>query len=126
VKEQKPAAWEGGKCRVPMWWGYGGPAGHCGKEAFGEQLPKLVLRDLRGWPDALYCFGPCCPDHGGPRAGDPIMFQDGLTDEGRPMWCAVMPGFINLQESEAGFDGNPLVALKNLRAALATTQDPRS
>jgi hypothetical protein len=57
--------------------------------------------------------------HGGPREGEPIVFQDGLTPEGRPMWCAVMPDFINLQESLAGFDGDPVRSVSNLRAALA-------
>jgi hypothetical protein len=33
------------------------------------------------------------------------------------MWCAVDPGFENLQESPAGFDGNPFVALANLAKA---------
>jgi len=30
-----------------------------------------------------------------------------------------MPGFINLQESEAAFDGNPVIAVAKLRAALS-------
>jgi hypothetical protein len=34
------------------------------------------------------------------------------------MWCAVMPGFVNLQENRAGFSGNPVKAVSNLRAAL--------
>lgn len=115
----RPAAWDGGKCRVPMWM-MGCPAGHCDEQAFGPQLPRRVLQHVRGWwHDKLpYCFGPCCPKHGGPREGDPILFQDGLTPEGRQMWCAVMPGFINLQESEAGFDGDPLVAIAHLRASI--------
>jgi hypothetical protein len=41
--------------------------------------------------------------------------MDGYTNEGRPMWCAVAPDFENLQESPAGFDGNPITALANLR-----------
>lgn len=115
----KPAAWDGGKCRVPLWM-MGCPAGFCGDEAFGPQLPQEVLRDQRGWQrgDAPYCFGPCCPVHGGPKKGDPILFQDGLTEQGRPMYCAVMPDFENLQESPAGFDGNGNVAIANLRRAV--------
>lgn len=114
-------AWSGGKCRVPMWMG-GTPAGFCDAEAFGPQYPRAYLaasnpRFLLDSP--AYCHGPCCPQHGGPKADEPIIFQDGLTDEGRPMWCAVMPGFINLQESEAGFSGHPVTAVKNLRAAIA-------
>lgn len=112
-------AWEGGKCGVPMWSAYGSPAGHCDAKAFGPQLPREILRE-RGWPDPLYCPpGPCCPNHGGPKEGDPILFQDGYTEQGRPMWCAVMPDFVDLQESAAGFSGNPIEAVANLRAAIA-------
>ncbi len=35
------------------------------------------------------------------------------------MWCAVMPDFINLQESPCGFDGSPARAVAKLRAALS-------
>lgn len=109
--------WTGGKCRVPMWMA-GMPAGFCGEEAFGPQLPIEVLASERGWrrDDRPYCAGPCCPSHGGPKSGDPIVFQDGYTDKGRPMWCAVMPDFINLQESPAGFSGNAVEAIAALRA----------
>lgn len=110
-------AWSGGKCRVPMWMA-GCPAGHCDKPANGPQLPFEVLRHERGWQrrDAPYCFGPCCPNHGGPNANEPILFMDGTTPEGRVMWCAVMPDFENLQESPAGFDGDGNKAI----AALCT------
>jgi hypothetical protein len=33
-----------------------------------------------------------------------------------------MPGFINLQESEAGFSGNPVTAVQNLREAIAKAE----
>ncbi len=33
------------------------------------------------------------------------------------MWCAVLPDFENLQESPAGFDGDPRVALRKLESA---------
>lgn len=112
----------GGKCQVPMWMN-GTPAGLCGEPSNGPQLPKTYLAHSRAWPDAPYCFGPCCPKHGGPRDGDPIIFQDGYTPEGRPMWCAVEPGFINLQESHAGFSGNPVEAVRGLERALADTTD---
>lgn len=111
--------WEEGKCRVPMWM-MGLPAGFCGERAFGPQLPRPVLaqRDYRYLLDyPPHCHGHCCPSHGGPKEGDPIIFQDGLTEEGRPMYCAVMPGFVNLQESPAGFSGNPFEALRNLEHA---------
>jgi len=122
MADGKRLAWEGGKCCVPMWMG-GTPSGFCGEEAFGPQYPrqyfaeKVNARFLINNPP--YCFGPCCPAHGGPKQEDPIIFQDGLTEQGRPMWCAVMPGFINLQESEAGFSGNPVEAVKHLHDAIA-------
>ncbi len=112
-------AWSGGRCRVPMWMG-GGPAGFCCEPAFGPQYPREYLASIDGYymfNRPPYCFGPCCPMHGGPKDGEPILFQDGYTEAGRPMWCAVMPGFENLQESPAGFDGNPIVAVANLRKA---------
>lgn len=105
----------GGKCRVPMWMG-GCPAGFCGDLANGPQLPRSML--MR---DPPYCFGPCCPAHGGPADNEPIIFQDGWAESGRQMWCAVMPGFRNLQEDAAGFDGNPNVAVRKLRAAMEAT-----
>lgn len=114
-----PAPWEGGKCRVPMWM-MGCPSGFCDEPAFGPQYPREVLYQQRGWFDREpYCFGPCCHKHGGPKEGEPILFRDGLTPEGRPMYCAVMPGFENLQESPAGFDGNGIRAIANLRAEVA-------
>lgn len=114
-------AWSGGKCRVPMWMG-GCPSGFCGEPANGPQLPYEALNWERGWQrgDAPYCFGPCCPNHGGPKAGEPILFMDGYTEQGRPMWCAVMPDFKNLQESPAGFDGNPNRAVVNLKQEMSS------
>lgn len=104
------------KCRVPMWMG-GLPAGHCGEEAFGDQLPLAVLRADRGfYYEPPYCHGPCCPRHGGPRQGEIRIYMDGYTKQGRPMWCAVLPDFVNLQESPAAFDGNPIVARNAIRA----------
>lgn len=124
VSENIP--WKEGKCRVPMWVAVS-PAGFCEKDAFGPQYPRQYLasenpRYLIDRPP--YCVGHCCPSHGGPKAGDPIIFQDGLTDQGRPMYCAVMPDFVDLQVSPAGFDGNPLVAVKNLRSALSQGTQP--
>ncbi len=120
----KTAPWEGGKCMVPMWMG-GSPAGFCAEEAFGPQYPREYLADrntryLLDRPP--YCHGPCCPAHEGPKTGEPIIFQDGTTEQGRPMWCAVMPGFVDLQISEAGFSGNPVVAVRNLQEAIAKAE----
>ncbi|KKB80818.1 hypothetical protein VW35_01005 [Devosia soli] len=114
-------AWQGGKCRVPMWMG-GSPSGHCDNIAFGPQYPREYLAELnvRYLLDRpAYCFGPCCPNHGGPAEGAAIIFQDGYTEQGRPMYCAVMPDFINLQESPAGFSGDARRAVANLKTALA-------
>lgn len=122
METKETFAWSGGKCRVPMWWGWGGPAGHCGEQAFGPQYPRAYLatkNPIYEFEHPTFCSGPCCPKHGGPKEGEPIIFQDGYGNDGRPMWCAVMPGFQNLQESEAGFDANPVAAVRNLHAALA-------
>ena len=110
------AAWDGGKCQVPMW-SMGGPAGLCGEKAFGPQYPKAYLEAKNGYANPPYCFGPCCPSHGGPKEGEPILFMDGTDTDGRPMWCAVMPGFINLQESQAAYNRDPVAAVKNLLLA---------
>lgn len=115
----KPMPWEPSKCRVPMWMG-GCPSGHCDAPAFGPQYPLAYIKHLKYWADRpAYCFGHACPDHDGPKEGDPIIFEDGTTPEGRQMWCAVMPGFVNLQESPAGFSGDPVKAVANLRAEIA-------
>lgn len=117
-----PAAWEGGKCRVPMWI-MGTPAGLCGEPANGPQWPISLLQyeRPRGFGDGVapYCHGPCCPKHGGPRDGEPILFTDGTDERGHRMWCAVMPGFENLQESPAGFDVDPMRAIAKLTAAIS-------
>lgn len=121
----KRAAWEGGECRVPMWM-MGSPSGFCREKAFGPQYPREYLMSMDARFMSVrppYCLGPCCPKHGGPKSGEPIIFQDGTTEQGRPMWCAVMPGFVNLQESAAGFSGNPIAAVKQLRAAIARAED---
>jgi hypothetical protein len=121
----KIAPWEQSTCRVPMFFGWGGPAGHCDKQAFGPQLPEKFYnynwnrRD--GWTGRLidpwaYCYGHACPAHHGPKEGDPIIFQDGTGKDGKPMYCVVMPGFVNLQESRAEFDQDPRKAVKRLIA----------
>lgn len=115
---KKIAPWESGECRVPMWMG-GCPSGHCGEPAFGHQYPVAYIKHLTCRTDRPYCLGHACAAHGGPEAGAPIIFEDGYTPEGRQMWCAVMPGFINLQESNSGFSVNPVIAVKNLRSNIA-------
>lgn len=108
------------QCQVPMWC-MGLPAGRCGKTAHGTQYPREWLWQTRLWtPDRIpYCHGPCCENHGGPGESEVRIYQDGLTPQGRPMWCAAMPDFTNLQESPAGFSGDARVAVRNLNAAIA-------
>lgn len=62
-----------GKCSVPMWWGYGMPAGFCDKPAYGKPVPGQTYRD--GWTGEIkrldgrysgYVPGLACPAHGGP------------------------------------------------------------
>lgn len=114
----KPNAWQEGKCNAPMWMG-GAPAGVCGAIAHGHQLPEEYLQATRGPRTRYFVFLHACPVHGGPREEEVRIFQDGYTAEGRQMWCAVAPDFVNLQESPAGFDGNPVRAARKLAAAIA-------
>lgn len=114
--------WQKSRCRTPVWLG-GCPAGLCNKEAYGYQLPKEYLQQTRGVETLAYCFGHACPAHGGPQLDEVRIFQDGYTPQGRQMWCAVMPDFINLQESPAGFDGNPNNAVRKLKAALSAMEN---
>jgi hypothetical protein len=116
--EQEPL----GKCSCPMWMG-GLPAGSCGKPAYGDYIPGEEWRDAytgeRHRFDGKYkgyVPGLACPDHGGPLPGEPRVFQDGHSERGLPMYCAVWPDFEDLQVSDAAFDEKPWVAIKKLRA----------
>ena len=115
-----------GKCSVPMWSGYGGPAGFCDEEAFGEQYaegtrhapPWWSPRDRNGYllrPDHRAPFAPalCCKRHGGPGPNDIRFIRDGNV------WCAFMADFINLAESVAGFGETQPAAEADLRAAIS-------
>ena len=84
-----------GKCSVPMWCD-GMPAGFCNELAYGEPINHRRGR---------YVPGLACPGHGGPGSRT---FADGN------MWCAVMPDFVNLQESPAGFGTTPEEARADL------------
>lgn len=101
-----------GRCSVPMW-GVGGPAGFCDEPAFGERPDGVTnLRwDGYEWRDdglyAGYVPGLACRCHGGPKTR---AFLDGSA------WCAVLPDFVNLQESPAGFGATP----EEARADLST------
>lgn len=112
-----PAAWQESKCNVPMW-SLGTPSGFCGNAAYGHQLPERYLFEIKGMNSRPYCFGHACPEHGGPSVNEVRIFQDGVSENGRPMWCAVMQDFINLHESVAAFDENPVLAVAKLRAEI--------
>lgn len=114
-----------GKCSVPMWQG-GCPSGFCDEPAYGQQYdengpyapPHWSRRDRNGYlinPHlaAPYAPGLCCKGHGGPGENDIRFVRDGN------MWCTFLPGFVNLQESVAGFGETQNKAEKNLRNALA-------
>lgn len=111
-----------GKCSVPMWQG-GLPGGFCDRPAYGEQYAEgnkhaphwWSRRDRNGYlidphNRKPYASSLCCDHHGGPSAEQIRFIQDG------DMWCAFMPGFINLQESDAGFGATQTEAELALRA----------
>ena len=120
-----------GKCSVPQFDAYG-PAGFCDQPAWGEQYserepsrgqsgryadPVWAQRDRNGYyPPHLshltppFAPGLCCSAHGGPTADSIRFVRDGSA------WCAFMPGFINLQESAAGFGDTQDLAEADLRA----------
>jgi len=109
-----------GRCQVPMWMG-GTPAGFCDQPAFGVYIEGPTFRD--GWTGEVrrmdgkwkgFSGGLCCPNHSGPNEFGPRVFQDGWSERGRPMWCAVFHDFINLQESPAEFDERPWEAIQRL------------
>lgn len=109
-----------GKCSVPMWCA-GVPDGRCDALAFGVYIDGPRFRD--GWTGELrrrdggyigYVPDLACPVHGGPQPTGPRVFQDGFSENGRPMWCAVYEDFENLQESPAEFDERPWVAIERL------------
>lgn len=105
-----------------MFSGMGGPAGFCDKPAYGFHIEGEKFRD--GWTGQTlrvdgkwngYVSGPCCPQHGGPEETGPRVYQDGYSERGKPMWCAVYEDFENLQESPAEFHENPWVAIEMLK-----------
>lgn len=100
-----------GRCSVPMFSGYGGDAGFCDRPAYGERPEGKTHRRWDGfeWRDdgryAGHVPGLACVAHGGPASR---VYRDGAA------WCAVMPDFVNPQESVAGFGDTP----ESARAAL--------
>ena len=104
-----------GKCSVPMWCG-GMPAGFCDNPAYGFP-PKNREYSINPHTRERYYFDRlyggivpalACPGHGGPISR---VFMDGNA------WCAVMPDFIDLQTSLAGFGETPEEARANLSRA---------
>lgn len=109
-----------GKCSCPMWMG-GLPSGQCDAPAWGKYIPGETRRD--GWTGQVfrvdggydgYVPDLACPKHGGPKPDAPRVLQDGTGKDGRPMYFALYPDFINLQESPAVFDQRPWVAVERL------------
>lgn len=111
-----------GKCSIPMW-SSGTPTGFCDNEAYGEQYAEGTShapghwsrRDSNGFHlnphnRPPYAPGFCCKQHGGPGADDIRFVRDGN------MWCAFLPGFVNLQESDAGFGETQPAAEADLKA----------
>ena len=102
-----------GWCSVPMW--CNGLPAFCNDEAYGERLPTKIHTRWDGHTyaeDGRYAgYVPflACPGHGGPTSR---VFKDGDA------WCAVMPDFINLQESPAGFGDTPAMAREELTWAI--------
>lgn len=116
-----------GKCSVPMW-SAGSPNGFCDRTAYGQQYAKGTAHAPMHWmtPGHHSPYAPdlCCDHHGGPRADQIRFVRDGN------MWCAFMPGFVNLQESIAGFGATQPLAENDLRAnerkeALSARQETR-
>jgi len=106
-----------------MWFGYGAPAGLCCEPAYGEQEKGQRRfgeygpgwngdRWLHGgvWRDGYCGGGLACYNHGGPKYRT---YMDGNA------WCAVLPDFINLQESPSGWGDTPSEAMKNLELEIA-------
>lgn len=100
-----------GCCSVPMWSG-GMPSGFCDRPAYGERpfspermnyCSGQMQRDDNRYNG--YVPGLACSCHGGPNSR---VFMDGNA------WCAVLPDFINPQESPAGFGNTPEEARANL------------
>ena len=105
-----------GKCSVPMWSG-GCPSGFCDKPAYGDRLPTRYFRNYSSGGEIAedggytgYVPGLACPMHSGPKSR---VFMDGNA------YCAVLPDFINLQESPCGFGDTPAQARAELERTVA-------
>lgn len=112
-----------GKCSVPMFSTYG-DAGFCDRPAYGERPPGLTRTRWDGFQyrdDGRYAgYVPAlaCPGHGGPTL-DSFAIPGGSVYRDGDKWCSVGPGFINMQESDAGFGDTPADATAALVAMSA-------
>lgn len=92
-----------GKCSRPMY--QMGMECFCDEPAYGQQYTDGSPHGPYYDPPGRGPYGryqPYVPDlacsaHGGPRSNQIRFVRDGNQ------WCAFMPGFVNLQESRAGF-----------------------
>ena len=66
-----------GLCSVPMWSGYGLPAGFCDRPAFGEPVQPLS-------PALPYVPALACPQHGGPTLQEYIKGRTVIRFDGPP------------------------------------------
>lgn len=120
-----------GKCSRPMM--QMGMQCFCDEPAWGEQYSEREpqrgqsgkhaplhwpQRDRNGYylPHLAHLAPPyvpslACKAHGGPGPDEIRFVRDGI------MWCAFMPDFVNLQESEAGFGATQDEAERDLFAA---------
>ena len=110
-----------GKCSRPMY--QMGMECFCDEPAWGQQYAEGSKHAPQHWPQRnrngfypshlVHLAPPYVPDlacaaHGGPRVDQIRFVRDGN------MWCAFMPGFENLQESDAGFGETQAEAETNL------------
>ncbi len=68
-----------GKCSLPMWDGYGCPAGFCDKRAYGLQTKNDRLRHPHRYLSALACSA-----HGGPTLEQAIVDRTIIRFDGPP------------------------------------------
>ena len=110
-----------GKCSRPMY--QMGMEVFCDEPAWGEQYEEgsryapiwWSPRDRSGYylrPEMARPYVPslACKGHGGPGPDDVRFIRDGN------MWCAFLPGFENLQESDAGFGATQREAEADLKS----------
>lgn len=107
-----------GKCSRPMM--QMGMQCFCDEPAWGEQYTRGSRHAPHYDPPGSGPYGNyqpyvpalACKAHGGPGPNDIRFVRDGN------MWCAFMPDFENLQESEAGFGETQAEAERDLKARI--------